>query len=92
MILKTVNDKRVETFQELGSRFNLVSEKKATDHFQVMLSDIFGENLAQSKGVFAILESYTPGIENICLYEEDLHFLYTSTGEEFQQLIAPVRK
>lgn len=93
MVLKKVDGKtKVESFIELGDRFNLISEQKSTDHFQVMLSDIFGENLSHSRGVFAIIESWTPGIENVCLYDDDWYFIYTNEGNQFTAIVAPVRK
>jgi len=92
MILKTVNSKGVETFQDLGNRFNFVSEQRASDHFKVLLADRFGNETTIINGIYAIISTYTPGVEDIAIYDDDCNMLYTNGGQQFSRLTPPIRK
>jgi hypothetical protein len=90
MVLHTSSKQGVETFQELGDRFNLVTLQRAEKHFKDMITEQFGDYPEMAKDVFAIISSYTPGMEDIYLYADDWHILYCSNGNRFLRLQSPV--
>lgn len=93
MILKTIDNKsKKEVFRELGNSFDLITAQKATDLYQKMIFEMFAENISMSDDVFAVIISHSPGIEDVLLCEEDWHFIYTDSGKQFMQIVAPVRK
>lgn len=92
MILKTVNNQGVETFQDLGNRFNVVSKQRAEKNFEVLLNDNFGKFLPISERVYAIISTYTPGVDDIALYDDDCNMLYTNDGEQFSKFTPPASK
>ena len=92
MVLQTVSKQGVETFQDLGDRFNMVTKRTADKQFNDMLADQFGKNIEMAKDVFAIIVSYTPGIGDIYLYSDDWNAIFCTNGDFFLKIEAPVWK
>lgn len=91
MVLKTVDKRGVETYQNLGNRFSLVSNQRANVHFKLLLENLFGED-PMREDVYAIITTYIPGTDSIPIHQDDYNIIYTNDGEWFSKLEPPKKK
>jgi hypothetical protein len=88
MILLTKNNQGVDTYQDLGDRFSVVSKQGASRHFDVLLNDLFRRD-KMAESCYAIITIYVPGLEDIAIHDDDHNCICTNNGDIFLKLSPP---